>query len=189
MSELRAFIAIELSNDVQASLRQAGGELENSLASGTVRWVKPENIHLTLRFLGNVRESKLTEIYGGLDQITGTEKPFSLQLDLLGCFPNPKKPRVIWIGLNGDVEQLDSLQNSVGLKLHRLGWEEEKRKYHPHLTLGRVKDVRKVLEADLPWGRVLVEGLIEVKAIHLIESQLLASGAVYSTRHSSYLGG
>jgi 2'-5' RNA ligase len=189
MSEIRAFIAIEVPDEVGKSLENARRILASQLTHGGVRWVKVSNIHLTLRFLGNVGHDKLRALYDGLDDVAGRCSPFSLDLDALGCFPNPRRPRVVWVGMVGDSDRLSSLHRAVEQMLTPFGWEEEGRKYHPHLTLGRVKDLNKVVEARLPWGDILVEGRIDVKAIHLIESQLFPTGAIYTIRHSGYLTG
>lgn len=189
MNYIRAFIAIEVPDEVGKTLEDAKRILASKLLRGGIRWVKVSNIHLTLRFLGNVGQDSLPAIYDGLDDVAGRIAPFSLNLDVLGCFPNPRRPRVVWVGMVGDTEQLSSLHRSIERVLMPLGWEAEGRKYHPHLTLGRVKNSDKVLESSLPWGDVLVEGRIDVTAIHLVESQLLPTGAVYSIRHSGYLTG
>ncbi|MGB3715109.1 MAG: RNA 2',3'-cyclic phosphodiesterase [Candidatus Promineifilaceae bacterium] len=189
MSKIRAFIAIDVPDEVRKSLDDAIRILGRELTHGGVRWVKSSNIHLTLRFLGNVSQEKLPALYDGLDDVAAGSAPFSLDLDVLGCFPNPRRPRIVWVGLVGNNHRLSSLHRAIERMLVPSGWEEEGRKYHPHLTLGRVKDSNKVVEARLPWGDLLVKGRIEAKAIHLIESQLLSTGAVYSIRHSGYLTG
>jgi 2'-5' RNA ligase len=189
MSEIRAFIAIDVRDEVGKSLEEARRILASKLSHGGVRWVKTSNIHLTLRFLGNVGQDKIPALKEGLDDVAAGSAPFSLELDALGCFPNPRRPRIVWVGMGGDTDRLNSLHRAVEQMLKPFGWEEEGRKYHPHLTLGRVKDSNKVVAARLPWGDALVEGRIDVKAVHLIESQLLPTGAVYSIRHSGYLTG
>lgn len=186
MNEIRAFIAIDLPGNVVDQLAELGRALGANLDSHAVRWVRPEAIHLTLRFLGNVQIDKLDDISRGIDQVASQTSPFSLTLDKLGCFPNPRRPRVIWIGLAGDIEQLETLQNSVEVMLSPMGWELEKRGFHPHLTLGRVKDSRKVIEARLPWGEVLARGRIPVEEMHLIQSQLNPGGAVYTRLHGAH---
>lgn len=189
MSEIRAFIAIDVPDDVGKSLEEARRLLAIKLPQGGVRWVKVSNIHLTLRFLGNVSRDKISALSEGLDDLAAGNAPFSLDLDALGCFPNPQRPRIVWVGMEGDTDRLNSLYSAVELMLLPLGWDLEGRKYHPHLTLGRVKDSNKVVSARLPWGDILVKGRIDVKSIHLVESQLLPTGAVYSIRHSGYLAG
>jgi 2'-5' RNA ligase len=189
MGEIRAFIAIELPIEVTKKLEEAKRDLSKRLPKGGIRWVKSENIHLTLRFLGNVAQQRLVDIYEGLDQLAAESSRFSLDLGALGCFPNPRRPRVIWIGLGGGADQLGVVQDKISQMLLPMGWEEEGRSFHPHLTLGRVKNAKNVVEARFPWGNVLVSGCIEVTAVHLIESQLLPQGAEYTIRHSAHFIG
>ncbi len=186
MGEIRAFVAIDLPGDIGEALEEAKRILGNRLDKRDVRWIKTANIHLTLRFLGNVREDVLADLYLGLNAAAEGQSSFSLDLDVIGCFPNPRRPRVIWIGLAGRTDRLSSLHKAIEFMLAPLGWETEGRKYNPHLTLGRVKRSSNVVEARLPWGSRLSVGRIDVKSIQLIESQLLPAGAVYTVRHSSF---
>jgi 2'-5' RNA ligase len=189
MDEIRAFIAIEIPCGLTRQLDEVKSNLSKRLHKGGVRWVRSENIHLTLRFLGKVAHQKLVGIYGGLDHLAAESSRFSLDLGALGCFPNPRRPRVIWIGLGGGADQLGVVQDKISQMLLPIGWEEEGRSFHPHLTLGRVKNAKNVVEARFPWGNVLVSGCIEVTAVHLIESQLLPQGAEYTIRHSAHFIG
>jgi len=186
MGEIRAFIAIDIPCDIEKALKEAIRILGNQLDKRDVRWVKTANIHLTLRFLGNVKEDRLADLYQGLDAAAEGQSSYSLDLDVIGCFPNPRRPRVIWIGLAGHTDRLRSLHKAIESMLAPFGWETEGRRYNPHLTLGRVKRPSNVVEARLPWGSRLSVGRIDVKSIHLIESQLLPAGAVYTVRHSSF---
>jgi 2'-5' RNA ligase len=187
MSHIRCFIAIEMGPAVRQALAQVSELLSEQVESRAVRWVKPANIHLTLRFLGDTDPAAIIEIGESLDDIVSEFASFELGLAELGCFPNPRKPRVIWIGVGGDVGQLVALQQSVAERLARLGWEREGRRYQPHLTLGRVKDTRQVVESGLPWGKDLSVESFEVAKIRLIQSDLRPAGAVYTTRHESRL--
>jgi RNA 2',3'-cyclic 3'-phosphodiesterase len=185
MKSIRAFIALKLPAAVGLSLGQTSQELAGQLSTTAVRWVKTEAMHLTLRFLDDTPVSALPEIATGLDQIGAGQAAFTLRLDKLGCFPNPRRPRVIWVGLAGDTEQMAALKQAVDNLLEPLGWEPEKGNFQPHLTLGRVKDHRAPI--TLPWGQPLTPLPLPVTAVHLIESQLRPSGPVYTTRHTSHL--
>ena len=189
MSHIRCFIAIEMRPAVRQALAQAAEHLSEQVGSRAVRWVKPANIHLTLRFLGDTDPVAIGEIGDCLDDIASGFEPFKLHLAKLGCFPNPRKPRVIWIGVGGAVGQLVTLQQVVEDGLAGLGWERESRRYHPHLTLGRVKDTRQVVESRLPWGESLSAESLEVATVCLVQSDLQPAGAVYTTRHESSLSG
>jgi 2'-5' RNA ligase len=183
---LRAFIAIELPANIRNYLYQTGKNMAVNMSDRAVRWVAPENIHLTLRFLGDTAEDKLPLIAAGLDNISQNFQPFTLYLNELGCYPNRKRPRVIWVGLTGDLEVLNKLQSRIEQIIQTLGWPGEGRPFQAHLTIGRVKDQSQARNLD--WVQQLEKKEIPVSAVNLIESQLRPSGPVYTIRHSSLLG-
>jgi 2'-5' RNA ligase len=187
MKTIRTFIAVDLPETVRQLLETFERELGRDTPSGVVRWVPPGNIHLTLRFLGDTPVERMTEVSSALDHVAARHTPFRLHLDKLGCFPNPRRPRVVWVGVTDNKERLRVLQEDVEAAMRVLGWKPEGRPFHPHLTLGRVKDSRSLVEARLPWGQLLEPRQIPVETIHLIESRLEPSGAVYSLRNSSHL--
>src|SRR5690606_3649272 len=113
MKMVRAFVAIELPAGVQAYLAEIGRGYEQQLPAGAVRWVQPERMHLTLRFLGETPASKLTAIGAALDAVGQAHRPFELQVGRLGCFPNQRRPRVIWAGLAGATKELAALKAAV----------------------------------------------------------------------------
>ncbi|MBI2872485.1 MAG: RNA 2',3'-cyclic phosphodiesterase [Chloroflexi bacterium] len=184
MSEvIRAFVAIELPEPVKAHLVELMSRLRWQGLSG-VRWVRPEGIHLTLKFLGNVEVTMLDAIHKALERAAGGQEPFALHLEGTGAFPRPANPRVLWVGLAGDLEALGRIQRRVEEGLVALGLPPEERPFSPHLTLGRV-------QAPLPPAQrqrlaVTLEGLtpevslaIPARAVSLMRSTLLPSGAVY----------
>jgi RNA 2',3'-cyclic 3'-phosphodiesterase len=185
--QIRLFIAISLPDTVRAVLGQANTALAAQVPPRAVRWVKPELMHVTLRFLGDTAVSHLPTLIAELDRVSAPQKPFSLVVSGLGCFPNRKRPRVIWAGLQGDLAQARALAASINAFLSSLGWEVETRPFRPHLTLGRVKNSRKLQGLD--WGIEIEKMVVGVTAVHLIESQLKPSGPVYTVRHTSYLAG
>ncbi|MFN2188719.1 MAG: RNA 2',3'-cyclic phosphodiesterase [Candidatus Promineifilaceae bacterium] len=185
MSEVRAFIAIDLPRPVVSKLDFIQQRLSENLLEKSVRWVQPKNIHLTLRFLGNVEHGALDAIYLGLEEVVTGIKRFNLDIGPLGCFPNPRRPKVIWVGVGGAVEELLSMHEKLSEMLAPLGWPPETRRFHPHLTLGRSKDVNIVIQARLPWGEELAEGQFTAAALHLIKSDLLPTGAEYTVLHSA----
>lgn len=182
---IRAFIAISLPDEVRAALGQSSAVLAEQMPPRSVRWVKPDLLHVTLRFLGDTAVSQLPLIVSELDRIAGQHSSIRLQVDGLGCFPNRKRPRVIWAGLRGDVVAVNALKQDIDAVLEPMGWEREARPFRPHLTLGRVKDGRKLL--GVSWGTEVEKMVVPVTAVHLIESQLRPSGPVYTVRHTSYL--
>ncbi len=144
-------------------------------------------MHLTLRFLGDTPENKLSEISAELDAITSHFQPFTLQLAQLGSYPNKIRPRVIWAGLSGETTTLKALQSQIATAIHRLGWQKENRPFRPHLTLGRIKD--KSQAHRLTWNIPLENKAFTISAINLIESQLRPTGPIYTIQHSSFLVG
>ncbi|HZD11454.1 MAG TPA: RNA 2',3'-cyclic phosphodiesterase [Candidatus Binatia bacterium] len=187
MSTIRAFIAIELSDEAKAVLTDAVDALAAQVPDGAVKWVQPNQMHLTLRFLGNTPLEKLEDLAKTLDGVAARHEPFVFSLDALGCFPNERRPRVIWVGVKGDMERAKALRNDLEDALQPLGWEPESRPFQPHLTLGRVKDQASSIE--LPWGKGVAPAETVADGIVLFESQLSPSGARYVVRYVSRLGG
>ncbi len=185
MQTIRAFVAIQLPETVKHSLAQAGQLLATQLPPRAIRWVTPEHMHLTLRFLGETEVTKLPALAAGLDHVGPQHEAFSLNLGQVGCFPNSRRPRVLWVGVQDDASCLQALKKDIDAALVPLGWPAEDRPFQAHLTLGRVKDSR--LLRDLNWTAQVEPLPIPVTAVHLIESQLRPSGPVYTVRHSSVL--
>lgn len=188
---IRAFMAIALPTAVQVELGQVNDVLAGQVPAGSVRWVQPHLMHLTLRFLGDTAVAHLPTLTTTLDQITAHHAPFTLKLADLGCFPNRQRPRVIWAGLTGDVAAAQALQADIEQAVQALGWAADDKPFRAHLTLGRVKDGRPGngrLLRDISWGTEVKKLAVPVTAVHLIESQLRPSGPIYTTRHISQLG-
>lgn len=185
METTRAFIAIHLPAEVQEVLGAVGQELAPRVPDRAVTWVKPDRMHLTLRFLGDTPVSRLDELAEMLDAVAAQYRPFQLQLDRLGAFPNERRPRVIWVGLGGDVQDAAALQKALDAALIPLGWQPEGKPFSPHLTLGRVKRANDPIR--LPWGKGVAPASFTVGEIYLMESQLHPQGPLYTVRHASKL--
>lgn len=186
MSTIRAFIAIDLSDEAKAVLADVSETLKSRTPSGAVKWVEPQRMHLTLRFLGNTPLDKLDALAAALDDVAERHAPFELHLDALGCFPNERAPRVIWVGVQGDLATAEALRGAIEERIEPLGWEPEEKSFRPHLTLGRVKE-RKA-DIELPWGQGVAPAVINVEEIVLFESELRRTGPRYTVRHVSRLG-
>ena len=186
METIRTFMAIELPQPVRQVLGEVSQKLAAQVAKGGVRWVQPDRIHLTVRFLGDTAVSQLPTIAANLDAAMQRHAAFSLRLARVGCFPNARRPRVIWVGLEGDVAALLKLKKDVDGALRPLGWEVEERPFQAHLTLGRVQDAHKL--AGLTWDVNVARLVVPVTAVKLIESQLRPSGPIYTIRHEAALG-
>ena len=182
---IRTFIAIHLPQEVQGYLGELTDSLSGQVPQRSVRWVKPDRIHLTLRFIGETEKNLLTAVGKALDEVAARYQQFPLYLQGFGCFPNCKRPRVLWAGVGGDLENAGRLKKDVDSALTSLGWEAENRSFQPHLTIGRVKDSQAV--AGQRWPAELTTLTIPVHSIHLIESELTPSGPIYTVRHSSRL--
>jgi 2'-5' RNA ligase len=141
----RLFVALEPPDLVRRRLAALADELRRAAgrAGDDVRWVAPENIHLTLQFLGAVPEERVPAVEAALrDTAAAAGRPLSLALRGAGGFPNARRPRVLWAGLEGDVAPLAALAVELGARLAKLGFPPEDRPFSPHLTLGRARDGR-----------------------------------------------
>ena len=188
MEQIRSFIAIELPDELKSELVQ----LEARLKSGgqfRVKWVDPNGIHLTLKFLGDIAADRVEEIVGAMEEAARGISTFQLKVKGLGVFPNPKRAQVAWVGLSGEVDKLAQLQKSVESKLAPLGFAPESRRFTPHLTLARLRnqvspDERQRFGQLITGTAFEADCAIEVDAISLIRSQLTREGAIYTRINS-----
>lgn len=185
MATIRAFIAVEIPPAVKAALGSLTKDLEGRVPRGAVRWVRPGQMHLTLRFLGDTDTLKLPAVQAAMDAVGAANGPFEMRLQGIGCFPNMRRPRVIWVGLAGQEERLLALVAGLERRLAPLGWEPEGKPFRAHLTLGRVKDERAA--EGVEWAADVSPLVVPVAVLHLIESQLRSDGPIYTVRHSSDL--
>jgi RNA 2',3'-cyclic 3'-phosphodiesterase len=182
---VRAFIAIPLPTAVKDTLSRLSGQLARQTPPGAVRWVKPEAMHLTLRFLGDTAVTQLPAITASLNTIAAQCAPFTLTTTELGCFPHAKRPRVIWVGVQTDGDALTQLKQALDQQLAPLGWPPEGKPFRPHLTLGRVKEDR--AQIILPWGQLPERKSWAVTAVELIQSELRPGGSKYTVRGAAML--
>lgn len=180
---IRTFIAIDLPSEVKEGLSTFTESLKGRGLSD-VRWVKPGGIHLTLKFLGDIPPSTVPLLLDAIESAAESHHSFILGLGNLGVFPNPNNPRVLWVGLNGGLSALGQLQASVEEQCQFLGFEPERRRFTPHLTLGRVRRTLPEPQGDLVRDALEEEagpGELQwpVEEIHLIHSTLTPQGAVY----------
>lgn len=183
MSTIRTFIAIHLPPDVKTALSDVAHRLDSRIPRGAIRWVRPEQMHLTLHFLGDTDTDKLPDIQAAMNAVAAVNAPFEMRLGGIGCFPNAQRPRVIWVGLAGEETRLLALKKALDEALTPLGWSPENKPFRAHLTLGRVKDERSVVGTD--WTAGVRPLALTVSALHLIESELRPDGPVYRERHVS----
>ncbi|HVM70226.1 MAG TPA: RNA 2',3'-cyclic phosphodiesterase [Anaerolineales bacterium] len=181
---LRAFIAVEIPVEIQNAIADNTASLRSALPSPLVRWVARQNVHLTLKFLGDVSPDNLKRLAETLKVESGSLEPFDISVAGLGAFPSQKRARVIWIGLDAPPALL-TLQHEVDAVAAQLGYPREERPFSPHLTIGRVaqnasaSDLQRIRTA-LEAVKVGVLGSAHVQAIHIFKSDLRPGGSVYS---------
>ncbi|PKB79243.1 MAG: 2'-5' RNA ligase [SAR202 cluster bacterium Io17-Chloro-G9] len=181
----RAFIAIHLSQEARRQLSETIASLGKGIPN-SVRWVDPDGIHLTLKYLGDIDRAMIEDVLQAMEQLTNGSLPFQLHLEGLGVFPNQRRPRVLWAGVGGDLDALGALQEKVEVAMSGLNFPRERRAYNPHLTLGRVRDTISAV-ARQRIGDVISRGSLAgadswpVNALHLMRSDLTPQGSVYST--------
>ena len=174
---MRTFVAIDLPSEIRREIARLLGLLRP--AASQVRWARPENLHVTLKFIGELPTETLPEATSRLASIHLPE-PFSLQVRGAGYFPNERAPRVIWLGLESG-PALSALASQVEEVLHPLGIPREKRPFAPHLTLGRLKVPARIpaVQEILRRREPLDFGSFIAKEFYLYESQLASGGPVY----------
>lgn len=171
---MRAFVAVFPPLDLREALARAARELP---VAGDVRWVTPENVHLTLKFLGEVGEKDLARVAEALGPVSERHDPFEALVSGFGAFPSAGKARTLWAGIDEGAERLGALARDVEAALQPLGFAPETRPYRPHLTLGRARR----RPVSLGAGTAKPGIRFPVRRMDLVESVLGGEGAAYST--------
>jgi RNA 2',3'-cyclic 3'-phosphodiesterase len=186
---IRAFVAVEINDEVRESL----GRLQDNLkkAGAKVGWVSPQNVHLTLVFLGDVFRAKIDPLGVALDGVAEDFKPFSYEAAETGFFGSAKSPRVIWVGVRDSSGMLADMQKRVVDAVHGQGLRTEERSFKPHLTLGRMRSRQRAdeLTSILASAKNTSCGAVEVQRLLLMQSHLEHQGVRYSILHASALKG
>lgn len=190
MSLLRTFIALEIPTQLQDAIQQQTSALRKA-ADTSVRWVTPHNLHLTLKFLGDVSSTNIQFLTQMLTREAAQHAGFTMQVGSLGSFPNSRRPRVIWVGIQAPAE-LEALQRGIESAAARLGYSAEERPFSPHLTIGRVRQNPTAVEqgnlhAALEAAHIGQIGRADVTEVHLIKSELQPGGSVYTRLFSAQL--
>jgi len=184
---MRCFISISIPDEIKRGVAAIQERLKTSGAD--VSWTRPEGMHLTLKFLGEVEEKRLPELESTLTAAVGGWCPFSVDVYGLGVFPSMRRARVVWVGLRDHGDYLSRLQRDVERLFEKIGFPSEGRGFTPHITLGRIrspKDVEKLLDMIEEDKDVALEGF-EVSCVHLMQSMLKPAGAVYRELFSAPL--
>jgi RNA 2',3'-cyclic 3'-phosphodiesterase len=180
----RLFIAIELPRDILRTVEKIQSQLKSVIPGRAAKWVRPEGIHLTLKFLGDVPLSQINSVIDEMQAAARGHTQFFLTIEGLGCFPNTKNPRVLWLGLTGDVRDLAALQAGIEERIAPMGYPSEERGFHPHLTLAR--SAREAHRDELALiGKEAEKGLgtlgsWRIDEVSLMRSDLRPDGAVYT---------
>lgn len=178
--DIRCFISVNLPDEAKTAMGSFITELKKTGAD--VKWVVAENIHLTLKFLGNIDESLIPGIAEALSKKLSLYDAFYITIADVGCFPSEKRPRVIWVGIK-DSDVLTNMQKDVDAVMTGFGFAPEVRPFSPHLTVGRVRSLKKVAELTKRFAdfRRSDFGRVGISAIHIMKSELKPAGAEYSS--------
>ncbi len=193
VTTLRTFIAIPLSEEIHGKLAGVQRLLKRTGPEGTVRWVDPSSIHLTLHFLGDILPERVEPVRAALSVVARHASPFEFGVGELGAFPNTSRPRVVWVGVQDASSWLSLLHDAVNEAMANLGFTPEERRFSPHLTLGRVRrnadsrDVR-ALGNTVAQTDIGTLGTVHAREIIFFQSVLKPSGAEYTALHTFGLG-
>ena len=189
---VRVFVAVGLSQEARQQLIDAVERVKREVPDG-IQWADPSGMHLTLKFLGNIAATGVTPLLECVEGFSRLHRPFGLHLTGLGVFPNRRAPRVLWAGVDGELEALSSLQQAAERAITGLGYPPEERAFRPHITLGRPR--RSVSDAHRARiGEVLLATTDPkpvpwiVESVEVMRSELHPSGARYTVLGSSDLG-
>ncbi len=192
---IRAFIAIGIPGELKGKIGKISSSL--SIQIPGVRWIPPENLHLTLKFLGDVEQAIIPDIQTILDLLAARHLPITARFGGLDAFPNRRRPRIIWLGVTEGSDHLIALVKDLSRGLTKLGFDPDRKRFTPHLTLGRVKrgrmtmELGEVLGKDAEKTNKLLDsfGSLNINMLLLIKSALTSQGAIHQllSQHGSYL--
>ena len=187
---IRTFLAIEIPGEILDQFERIQYRLGRSM-TGVIRWAKPESIHLTLKFFGNITERDIRSIRDALEPRARALGPVDLSIGTLGVFPNLNRPRVLWVGVTKGMQELAALQAQVETALEAAGFAREERPFRPHLTIGRMKGERRIdgLDKAVEEHRDFAAGSFTAKEMVLFRSDLKPAGPVYTPLATFNLGG
>ena len=180
MPSLRLFVAIETPRLIRPHIGEIRDRLRESGAD--VKWESDEKLHATIKFLGDTDEELLPEIVSTIGGVAQTFLPLDVRYKGVGCFPDKRSPRVVWVGMEDLTGSLGSLHDEIESALLGFGFEKEERSFHAHVTLGRVKGVSRIQNLLRMMESITFESQpVAIREIALIKSELKPSGSVYTT--------
>jgi len=184
---LRTFISIPVPGEVKSKKNMLYSTLEG--VDGDINWVKNTHLHLTLKFLGHTPDTSVDTISNVISNITSSMNPFDLLIKDTGCFPKESRPRTLWLGVEGNLDPLLSLVESIETNLDPLGFMKSENKYSPHITLARIKYPQKSTPNISPFLKSSYDAIdFPVDHVQFISSELHPSGAIYTILNSFPLG-
>lgn len=188
MQRVRSFVAVELPEDLKGVLLGVEGELDE--AGARVRWAAAETLHLTLKFLGDVERTQLVEVARAVEGVAAERSPEEVELAGLGWFPPRGRPRVIWAGVGGGRDWVMEVAQAVERALEPLGFPPEARRFHPHVTLGRVRsgDGLEALAAAVRAAEGRRFGAFEADRVLTFESELRSEGPLHTVVATAWVG-
>ncbi len=177
---IRAFIAVEIDKTNKQRLSKLISDLKKS--NTDIKWVSEHQMHLTLKFLGNIEQDRVQVISDALKSIADNFKGFDIRLSKIGAFPNLRRPRVIWLDIDKGAEELKSLSSKIEIELEKIGFKKEKREFKSHLTLGRVRSLKNIENLEKIINKTDFQPLNEIKIDKLVlfQSTLTPKGATYT---------
>jgi len=192
--QLRLFVAVELPPEVKVELSDAARRLRTRCDGNQLKWVDTESIHLTLKFLGETAAERVQEVKGAVAAVAAGAGTLTLALGTIGAFPGLSRPRVIWVGLDGDTPALIALARQIDRSLQAIGFAPESRPFSPHLTLARTRPDTP-LQAQVEIGSALSRAQaperrrFNISQVSLMQSQLRTQGPLYTCLGRWPLGG
>ncbi|MCK5179147.1 MAG: RNA 2',3'-cyclic phosphodiesterase [Candidatus Omnitrophica bacterium] len=183
---IRTFIAIPLDPKIRQTIAQAQNHLRE--LDCNIKWVNPENIHLTLKFLGEVKLKKIDAVKQSLEDLLGSVKPLPIELTQLGAFPDVKRPRIIWVGLNDDTKAISQLVSALEETLEKIGFKKEGRPFSPHITIGRIQSLKNLnlLSPEISGYSLPPDLRQTISHITLYKSTLTSDGPIYDALKISH---
>ncbi len=182
MDRIRSFLAVDFGAFYKEELKSILSGLQGTPLC--VKWIDPEQVHLTLHFFGSIDQKAIGSVIKNLEEVLAGQNPIEVYLKGLGAFPNPSHARVIWAGIDGNVGELEELKERVDQSLEKIGITSEKRFFKPHLTLGRLRQPDKNLPAILePFSGFICPRNFHIDRLVLFRSDLEPRGPRYSPMH------
>jgi len=185
---MRTFIALDLSQEIRSELARLEEILKS--AGADVKWVNPENIHLTLKFLGEIEENAVGEIKKALDGVASVRKAFGISLFKAGAFPSLDNPRVIWVGIDKGCAETEEIAKGAEEALEKLGFAKEERPFSAHLTIGRVRSGKNKHALKEKLASIAVRpATCAIKHVTLFQSTLTPKGPIYTALYTAEFKG